>query len=105
LQIVCGVQVVNVPCKSVSSCTYTIQAGDTFWAIANSRGTTVDVIQALNPGVSPTSLQIGQVRQMRVHSNACSAACTAWGLKEAATASAKRYWCLLRDLQVIKVPC
>nr|5YZ6_A Chain A, Chitinase, lysozyme [Volvox carteri f. nagariensis] len=42
-------------------CTYTIQPGDTFWAIAQRRGTTVDVIQSLNPGVVPTRLQVGQV--------------------------------------------
>ncbi|KAL8647852.1 MAG: hypothetical protein Q9226_006258 [Calogaya cf. arnoldii] len=39
---------------------YTIQSGDTFWAIAQKLGVSVDALQAANPGVSPTSLQVGQ---------------------------------------------
>ncbi|KAL8665981.1 MAG: hypothetical protein Q9168_007581 [Polycauliona sp. 1 TL-2023] len=39
---------------------YTIQSGDTFWAIAHKLGISVDALQAANPGVSPTSLQVGQ---------------------------------------------
>lgn len=39
---------------------YTIQSGDTFWALAQSHGTTVDAIQAANPGVNPTALSVGQ---------------------------------------------
>ena len=39
---------------------YTIKQGDTFDAIAKSHGTSVADIQAANPGVNPTTLQIGQ---------------------------------------------
>ncbi|KAI4111078.1 MAG: hypothetical protein LQ339_000806 [Xanthoria mediterranea] len=39
---------------------YTIQSGDTFWAIAQKLGITVDALQAANPGVNPTTLQVGQ---------------------------------------------
>ena len=40
---------------------YTIQAGDTFFRLAQRFGTTVAAIQAANPGVDPNNLQIGQV--------------------------------------------
>lgn len=40
---------------------YTVQAGDTLSGIAAKFGTTVEAIQALNPGVSANSLQIGAV--------------------------------------------
>ena len=39
---------------------YTIQSGDTFWAIAQKLGISVDALQAANPGVNPSLLQIGQ---------------------------------------------
>jgi LysM repeat protein len=39
---------------------YDVQAGDTFGVIAAKYGKTVDEIEALNPGVSSTSLHIGQ---------------------------------------------
>ncbi|EFJ41577.1 hypothetical protein VOLCADRAFT_107633 [Volvox carteri f. nagariensis] len=65
-------QVINVPCSGGGStptsttpaargCKYTIQAGDTYWILAQRRGTTVGAIQSLNPGVDPNRLQIGQV--------------------------------------------
>ncbi|KAL2070348.1 hypothetical protein VTL71DRAFT_13374 [Oculimacula yallundae] len=38
---------------------YTIQAGDTYSSIAAKLGTSVEAIQAANPGVNPNSLQIG----------------------------------------------
>jgi LysM repeat protein len=41
--------------------TYTIAPGDTLSAIAARFGTTVDAIVALNPGITPDSLQPGQV--------------------------------------------
>ena len=41
--------------------TYTIQAGDTFHAIANKLGTSVQILENLNPGVNPNDLQIGEV--------------------------------------------
>ncbi|KAI4214011.1 MAG: hypothetical protein LQ351_003415 [Letrouitia transgressa] len=40
---------------------YTIQSGDTFWSIAQKLGISVDALQAANPGVNPSALQIGQV--------------------------------------------
>jgi LysM repeat protein len=40
--------------------TYIVKAGDTLNAIAGQFGTTSDAIIAVNPGISPSSLQIGQ---------------------------------------------
>ncbi|KAL8897596.1 MAG: hypothetical protein Q9207_007131, partial [Kuettlingeria erythrocarpa] len=40
---------------------YTIQSGDTFWAIAKKLGLSVDALRAANPGVDPSSLKVGQV--------------------------------------------
>ena len=40
--------------------TYTVVAGDTFGAIAEKTGTTVAELEQLNPGVSSTSLHVGQ---------------------------------------------
>ena len=40
---------------------YTIKSGDTFWSIAQAHGTSVGAIQAANPGVNPSSLQVGQI--------------------------------------------
>lgn len=39
---------------------YTVQSGDTFGSIAARYGTTVQQLEALNPGASSTSLTIGQ---------------------------------------------
>lgn len=41
--------------------TYAIRAGDSFFRLAQRFGTTVQAIQAANPGVDPNRLQIGQV--------------------------------------------
>jgi LysM repeat protein len=38
----------------------TVQTGDTFGAIATRNNTTVSQLEALNPGVSSNSLQVGQ---------------------------------------------
>jgi LysM repeat protein len=43
---------------------YTIQSGDTFGAIASREGTTVQELVALNPGVNPNALTVGQ--QIRI---------------------------------------
>ncbi|KAL8936673.1 MAG: hypothetical protein Q9216_004811 [Gyalolechia sp. 2 TL-2023] len=40
---------------------YTIKTGDTFWTIAKHLGISADALQAANPGVNPTTLQVGQV--------------------------------------------
>ena len=40
---------------------YTIKAGDTFASIGQKIGASAEQIQAANPGVSPTKLQVGQV--------------------------------------------
>ena len=39
---------------------YVIQSGDTFGVVAAKFGTTVEALQALNPGVSSNSLAVGQ---------------------------------------------
>jgi len=50
---------------SVAGAEYTtVQRGDTFGSIASRSGTTVAALEALNPGVSSTSLQVGE--QIRV---------------------------------------
>jgi LysM repeat protein len=37
-----------------------VQTGDTFGSIASRQGISVEQLQALNPGVSSTALQVGQ---------------------------------------------
>ncbi len=39
---------------------YTVRSGDTLWAIAAGFGTTVDEILAVNEGINPDSLSVGQ---------------------------------------------
>jgi LysM repeat protein len=39
---------------------YTVQTGDTFGTIAAKVGISVSALEALNPGVSSNSLQVGQ---------------------------------------------
>jgi LysM repeat protein len=39
--------------------TYTVASGDTLGSIAAKQGTTVDKLLGANPGIDPTSLQIG----------------------------------------------
>ena len=43
-----------------NSMSYTVQAGDTFYSLSSRFNTTVQNILALNPGVDPNALQIGQ---------------------------------------------
>ena len=45
----------------LGSFAYTIKAGDTLYKIALANGTTVEAIMAINPGINPNRLQIGQV--------------------------------------------
>ena len=44
--------------------TYTVVSGDTLSGIAAAKGTTLDVIQALNPGITPQTLGIGTVLKL-----------------------------------------
>jgi LysM repeat protein len=39
---------------------YTVQTGDTYGSIATKENTTVADLEALNPDVNPTTLQVGQ---------------------------------------------
>lgn len=39
---------------------YTIESGDNLWDIANSKGTSVDRIKELNPGLNDRNLKVGQ---------------------------------------------
>ncbi len=59
-------QVICIPTPLPGVCppgtrSYTLQAGDTFYSLAQRFGTTVEAIMAANPGVDPDRLQIGQV--------------------------------------------
>ena len=45
--------------------TYVVQTGDTLSAIAARRGTTVAALEALNPGVDPSALQVGQTIRVK----------------------------------------
>lgn len=47
-------------CCPAGQTPYTIRGGDTLWAIARNWDTTVDDILAVNPGIDPDNLQIGQ---------------------------------------------
>lgn len=45
----------------LGSFAYTIRPGDTLYVIARNNGTTVEAIMAINPGINPNNLQIGQI--------------------------------------------
>ena len=49
------------PTCPVGSFAYTIKSGDTLYMLAITYNTTVEAILALNPGLNPNNLQIGQV--------------------------------------------
>lgn len=55
--------VTNTKDKTVH--THKVIAKDTLDGIGKAKGTTVEVLKKLNPGVSPTSLRIGQVLKYR----------------------------------------
>ena len=40
--------------------TYIVRSGDTFGSIASKVGTTVAVLEHLNPGIDPTALSVGE---------------------------------------------
>jgi peptidoglycan endopeptidase LytF len=41
--------------------THTIRYGESLWIISNMYNTTVDAIMAVNPGIDPYNLRIGQI--------------------------------------------
>jgi LysM repeat protein len=51
---------VTTSAKPTKPRVYTIKSGDTLGAIAYRFGVTVDDIMALNPGIDPNSLRVGQ---------------------------------------------
>lgn len=54
-------QVVNMPYGCGGTIfTYTIQSGDTFYALAGTYCTTVSLIELVNPTITPTTLSVGQ---------------------------------------------
>ncbi|WFA08124.1 LysM peptidoglycan-binding domain-containing protein [Tissierella sp. Yu-01] len=59
-------QIICVPEETPSRCPagsfeYTIRQGDTLFSIANRYNTTVNAILALNPGLDPNNLRVGQI--------------------------------------------
>jgi LysM repeat protein len=40
--------------------TYTVQSGDTLGSIATKEGTSVAMLEQLNPGIDPTALRVGE---------------------------------------------
>ncbi|OAT82955.1 DUF3794 and LysM peptidoglycan-binding domain-containing protein [Desulfotomaculum copahuensis] len=66
-KVVISITATPAPSPSPSVCppgqtiSYTVQAGDTFWSIAQKYGTSVNAIINANPGKSPENLQPGDV--------------------------------------------
>lgn len=52
--------VTNTSTQTVTTRTYTIHSGDTLGAVAVHFGVSVEDIMALNPGIQPTALRVGQ---------------------------------------------
>lgn len=61
---------VKAPVLKVTTDTYVVKAGDSFWKIANQHGLDVDKLQALNPGIKATSLQIGTKLKLKATATA-----------------------------------
>lgn len=59
-QTIC-IPVPSVPGPCPGGFVYSIRAGDTFFSLARRFGTTVEALIAVNPGVDPDRLQVGQV--------------------------------------------
>ena len=57
--VVCGAAHAGVP-QPDARAFYVVQTGDTFGSIAAKEGISIDELQALNPGVSSNTLQVGQ---------------------------------------------
>jgi len=44
-----------------TSCTYTVQRGDSLWSITQSRGVTLTALQAANPQITnPSIIRVGE---------------------------------------------
>jgi len=50
-----------MPQNTMGNLSYTIQAGDTLWQLAQRYNTTVQTILITNPGILPNSLRVGQI--------------------------------------------
>ena len=61
-QVICIPEVTPPPTRCPSGTfEYTIRAGDTLFELANRFNTTVQAIMAVNPGIDPSNLRVGQV--------------------------------------------